>query len=76
MTVPAHPWMECRPVLLSLGEMSSEEIERHHRAVATVWNQLSDDDRLAFHRACCLNSRAPNDLRVIERISKAIAEAV
>lgn len=74
----AHHWRECRPVALDISGDSSPSGEtlRTTRALLVVWARLGDDERKSFHRVCCLNSRAPADLAVIEHISKAVEAEV
>ncbi len=45
-------------------------------AVTNIWDHLPVADRQAFHRACCLNSRAPGDMEAMARITKAISEVL
>lgn len=56
----------CRPVLIDPGTM--EKLPVNHpamRAINTVWAGLTLDERRAWHRFTCQNSRAPEDLRVV-----------
>lgn len=84
MTVPKHHWSECRPALLSVAEEpgmtpelpSPAEVERQNTAVMAVWKRLPREDRQAFHRVCCLQSRTPADLQAIERIQAAMSEVL
>lgn len=83
MKVPAHHWRECRPALLAVAPPGEEpelpsrkEAERQTVAMMAMWNQLPDEDRQAFHRVCCFNSRTPEDLRAIERIKQAMSEVL
>jgi hypothetical protein len=66
-----HHWSECRPALLDTsGELGgSDPAARTLRAVPVVWARLGDDDRESFHRVCCLNSRVPADIAVMERMA-------
>lgn len=71
----------CGPVIINMktrkpyAEDSPEMI-----AVMAFWKTTTREERLAFHRFCCLNSRAPLDLQIMERLSeqmgKVIVEAV
>lgn len=64
----SHGYDECRPALLSLPGTDPRGDARLVEIVQRVWASLSDADRQGFHRFCCLNSRLPRDLAVIQRI--------
>jgi hypothetical protein len=60
----------CRPCLIDVktGQIMGED-EPPMRAAMRVWRATSRFEREAFHRVCCLNSRNPVDLQVIQSIS-------
>lgn len=67
----------CRPALLDLqtGHALPMTDPIMHR-VMHVWRQTELAERQAFHRVTCLNSRAPDDLRVMAALSRRIQLAI
>lgn len=59
----SHKYDLCEPVMLDAltgkPEPSSSPIMK---AVLKVWAAASEEDRAAYHRFCCLNSRAVDDV--------------
>lgn len=45
-------------------------------AINVVWSETTIEERQAFHRVCCLNSRDPDDLAVIGRLQERFKKAV
>jgi hypothetical protein len=74
-SVPFHDWRECRPAMLELdtGGPSHSKRDQVTEVMMLVWSRLHDSDRQAFHRVCCLNSRAPEDVAVMEHLSTTMA---
>lgn len=67
----------CRPVLLDAKtrqKMPDNSPERV--AILKVWNQTTRDEREAFHRVTCDNSRDPSDIAVIQSLSKRFEKAL
>ncbi len=70
----------CRPVMIDLktGKAAAPD-SVIMRAVNQAWDQMTSmEEREAFHRACCLNSTAPEDLKAVQVLAdriKAAAEA-
>lgn len=44
--------------------------------VNSVWETTSKAEREAFHRVCCQNSRAPEDIRVMQSLSDRMSKAI
>lgn len=61
----------CKPVLIDgktkkvLPDGSPEM-----QTIDKVWATTTREEREAFHGVCCLNSRAPSDLLVMQRLSE------
>lgn len=61
----------CRPVLLDPATgWALPDDSPAMLALRRVWNLTTLKERQAFHRVCCLNSRDPADLAVMESIAK------
>ncbi len=67
----------CRPVLLDLA--TSKPLPPEHPlmvGIAEVWKTTTFEEREAFHKFTCLNSRDPQVLTIVaglnERIQKAL----
>jgi hypothetical protein len=67
----------CRPAMIDqkTGEVLSED-HPYMKAVMTVWRQTTLPQRQAFHRVCCLNSREPVDLQMMQVITDQIRAAM
>lgn len=66
----------CRPRLLDLK--SKRPLPENHptmRTVLQVWEQTTRNEREAYHRVMCQNSRHWFDLDVVERICQRIQQA-
>lgn len=67
----------CRPVILDLktgkplADDSPEMI-----AVSVMWAQTTLDERQAFHRFTCQNSRTTEDLKMMESLSDRMKKAL
>jgi hypothetical protein len=67
----------CRPVLLDANTrqpLSSDSPEM--QAVNRMWSSTTLDEREAFHRVTCLNSRADEDLTMVQDIAERISAAL
>ena len=67
----------CRPVLLDLksGRALSEDSPQM-QVVLGVWAETTIEERKAFHRFTCQNSRTPEDLKVISDLSASMSAAM
>lgn len=64
----------CRPAAMMLdGRPAPAEVTR---ALDFVWSLMTPDERAAFHRFSCLNSRAPGDLAIVARLREATGRAL
>jgi len=64
----------CRPVILDAkGQMvpDSDPMMQHLNA---IWDGASLAERQAYHRVTCQNSRAVEDLAVVERMMRSLRE--
>lgn len=60
----------CMPVLIdALTGKPLPESSLPMQAILCVWNQTSLEDKQAFHRVTCLNSRDPKDLKAVETLN-------
>lgn len=67
----------CRPVLMDANTRQplppdSPEMQ----AVNRMWETTTLDEREAFHRVTCLNSRADEDLTLVQGIAERIGDAL
>lgn len=61
----------CRPAVLDL--QTKKPLPADHpvmKALAMVWDGTTRDERAAFHRFTCLNSREPTDLVLVHGIQQ------
>lgn len=61
----------CKPAMLDV--QTGERLSDDHpamQALQQVFNKLSKDEKAAFHRVCCLNSRDDRDLAVMGKIQQ------
>lgn len=65
----------CRPVLLDpkSGKVWADDSPAMH-AVMHVWEGTTREEREAFHRVTCLNSRRFYDVHIMQQISQRISE--
>jgi hypothetical protein len=73
---PPHDWRECRPALVwvDLKQTGAQAPERdkqnlHAAVLEVVWSRLRSDDKRAFHRFSCLESKDPDDLAIAQHLS-------
>ncbi|MEU1395036.1 hypothetical protein ABZ403_03065 [Micromonospora zamorensis] len=78
-----HDWRECRPAIVKVAFTEGADLEKHTEddrlnaiALELVWSRLRPADKQAFHRFSCLNSRAPEDLAVVEHLSATLQAEV
>lgn len=68
---------DCRPGLMD--PETHEVLPDDHPVMKSVlagWAMTSVEERQAFHRFCCQNSRDPNDLELVGRVQQRIQLAV
>lgn len=67
----------CRPAMIDIktGKRLPED-SPEMQAVMGVWAKTTIEERRAFHRFTCQNSRAPEDMAVISEFSQRINEAM
>lgn len=70
---------KCRPVLVNFKTRQTvPEDAPESQAILGVWKKTTLEEREAFHRFTCQNSRTPNDIAIInslnDRMSKALKE--
>jgi hypothetical protein len=65
----------CRPVLIdaTTGQVFADDSPTM-QAVKRAWNGTTVEERQAWHRVTCLNSRRIYDLNVVARFSERIKE--
>lgn len=63
----------CQPVLLNpkTGEKYPDD-DPAVVAMNKVWSAMVLEERQAFHRVCCENSRDPEDIAVMQKMSENI----
>jgi hypothetical protein len=67
----------CRPALLDMEtKKPMPEDSPQMQAVLAVWDTTTPEERQAFHRFTCQNSRTPEDLKVINNLSARISAAL
>ena len=68
----------CRPAILDVktGKVLPDDAPMMQAALG-VWRTATTEEKRAFHRFCCFNSRDPEDVRlasgIAQRIEKALA---
>ena len=67
----------CRPAVLdpTTGSVLTPE----HPVMVTinqVWATTTLEERRAFHNVCCLNSRAPDDLKLMAGLTERVQAAL
>jgi len=65
----------CRPVIIDLQGRPVPANDPVVKAVNRVWAETTREEREAFHRVTCLNSRAFTDLTIMQKLTKRIEEA-
>jgi hypothetical protein len=66
----------CRPALIDEAtRMVFPDDSPPMRAIMRVWERTTVQEREAFHRFTCLNSRDPADLEVMRSITERFAKA-
>jgi hypothetical protein len=66
----------CRPVLLDVKTGRAAPSDHPTmKLLNRVWEAATLEERQAFHRVCCLNSREPEDLRVMKTLADRVTEA-
>lgn len=55
----------CRPVLLDGSGRPIPDDHPAMKVIMKIWNGLAMEQREAFHRFTCLNSRDPEDMEVV-----------
>lgn len=67
----------CRPVLLDFNTMKAmPEDSKEMQAVLAVWGKTTVEERQAFHRFTCQNSRTPGDIEVMKSLSDKISKTL
>ncbi len=67
----------CKPVIID--PETGEPLSASHpvmEVVQKIFTDLSREHKESFHRFCCLNSRAPEDLAAIQHIQQKIRDKV
>ena len=64
-------WKECGPAIINAetGEVLPSDAPEMI-ALTAIWDSLSDYEKKAYHRACCLNSRKFEDLKVLKKVTE------
>lgn len=67
----------CRPCLLDTrtGRAESENSPRM-QVVNRIWATTTQEERLAYHRVTCLNSRAPEDMALSAALADRVRQAL
>ena len=67
----------CRPALVDIttGKVLPADNPAMQK-VLSVWKHTSRDERVAFHRVCCSNSRNPVDMLVFQGIASRFKTAL
>jgi hypothetical protein len=67
----------CRPAMVDLttGQRIPEDAPMM-KIVLGVWKRTTRDERLAFHRVTCQNSRTANDLLIVRNLSAEMQAAL
>lgn len=67
----------CRPAMIDIKTRKRmPEDSPEMQAVLGVWAKTTTEERRAFHRFTCQNSRTPKDLAVISALSARMNEAM
>jgi hypothetical protein len=63
----------CKPCIIDpeTGQLMPNDSDIM-RVVNKVWSETTVDERAAFHRVCCLNSRVSADLFIVNNIRRRI----
>lgn len=64
-----HDWSECHPAILSAKGSDPVAASLLQAVADQIWPEIPEDERRAFHRFCCQNSRSFADIAAIQRIS-------
>jgi hypothetical protein len=65
----SHMWYECRPALVALPGATSDEITEMIAKIERVWATLTEEDKIAWHRAHCWDRPDhPATMAVVQRI--------
>lgn len=66
----------CRPALFDMKTQQPLPPDSPiMQAVSAIWAQTTKQEREAFHRVTCLNSRMPSDMRLVKGIVDQIRAA-
>jgi hypothetical protein len=67
----------CRPVILDRKTMEPfPDDSVPMQAVNAVWSTTTKDQREAFHRFTCLNSRDPGDVGVMQTLTRMFEQEI
>jgi hypothetical protein len=67
----------CRPALIDMKTRERvPEDSPEMQAVLGVWAKTTAEERRAFHRFTCQNSRTPEDLKVMRDLSEKMSRAM
>lgn len=67
----------CRPAILNAQTGQVEPADSPiMQTVNRVWESTTKEERTAFHRVCCQNSREPADIEVMKSIGDRIQRAL
>jgi hypothetical protein len=67
----------CRPALIDTETMEKMDDDSPAMLVVLkVWADTHLEERKAFHRVCCLNSRNPQDVMLFQGLTKKMETAL
>jgi hypothetical protein len=66
----------CRPALIGPDGKVLPPDSPVMQAIFKMWETTTREERQAFHRVCCQNSRAPQDMGICQGLMKRIQAAM
>lgn len=71
-----HGYIDCVPTLIdAITGVPEPNDSPVMKAVFKVWESTSAEDRAAYHRYCCLNSKKPRDIERTEALCERFKQA-
>lgn len=67
----------CRPAMID--PETGQKLPAEHpamRAILSVWDTATPDEKRAFHDVCCNNSRVAEDLGLVDGLRQRMQEAI
>jgi hypothetical protein len=72
-----HAPYDCKPVILDPVTLTPlPDDSPAVQAMLEFWKTTTPDERVAFHEFTCHNSRDPNHVAIMDRLSKGVEEAI